>query len=249
MMNSAWPSLYWQLYDYYLRPTAAYYAARIANEPVQLIYDYGNNSVYAVNESRQDVLNLKAVIKILDVNSRTLRDKILTFNVSSNSTEKIFILDSIKETIFLDLKIIDPKGNRITGNFYWLSGKPDEFEWNKTTWAFTPMKSYTDYTALNHLHASAVAFSYKLEEKGSNMVIHTHISNPGSKIAFFVSMTLNDNSGKSISPLFWDDNYFSLLPGEKREISCTIAKSRLKGIKPEITLTGWNVQKQKHKID
>lgn len=86
---------------------------------------------------------------------------------------------------------------------------------------------------------------YKLEEKGSNMVIHTHISNPTDKIAFFVNLSLNNEKGESICPVFWDDNYISMLPGEKRDISCTLVKSILKETKPEILLTGWNVKQQK----
>lgn len=51
MLNSAWPSLYWQLYDYYKVPTAAYYSVKKSNCPKQLIYDYGKKVVVAVNES------------------------------------------------------------------------------------------------------------------------------------------------------------------------------------------------------
>ena len=39
MLNSAWPSMYWQLYDYYLIPTAGYYAVKKACSPIQLIYN------------------------------------------------------------------------------------------------------------------------------------------------------------------------------------------------------------------
>ncbi len=41
MLNSAWPDMFWQLYDWYLVPTGAYYAARNANQPLHVAYDYG----------------------------------------------------------------------------------------------------------------------------------------------------------------------------------------------------------------
>ena len=50
MLNSAWPSIYWQLYDYYGAPVAAYYGTKKACEPVQLIYNYKDSHVYLVNE-------------------------------------------------------------------------------------------------------------------------------------------------------------------------------------------------------
>src|SRR6185312_14626890 len=36
MLNSAWPSLHWSLYDYYLNPAGAYFGAKKANEPVHI---------------------------------------------------------------------------------------------------------------------------------------------------------------------------------------------------------------------
>ena len=51
MLNGARPGIYWQLYDYYKQPNAAYYGVKKANAPVQLIYDYHAMAVYAVNET------------------------------------------------------------------------------------------------------------------------------------------------------------------------------------------------------
>ena len=45
MLNSAWPSLYWQQYDWYGVPTAGYYGTKKACEPVQLIFDYATRKV------------------------------------------------------------------------------------------------------------------------------------------------------------------------------------------------------------
>ncbi len=51
MYNSAWPKLWWQLYDYYLMPNGAFYGARKACEPLHLIYNYGTREVVAVNNT------------------------------------------------------------------------------------------------------------------------------------------------------------------------------------------------------
>src|SRR5699024_3390770 len=53
MYNSSWPKLWWQLYDYYLMPTGAFYGARKANEPVHLSYNYGNHQVEIMNNTCQ----------------------------------------------------------------------------------------------------------------------------------------------------------------------------------------------------
>ena len=55
MLNSAWPSLYWQLYDWYLIPTSSFWSVRNGCSPQQLIYNYADNHIYAVNDEKQDM--------------------------------------------------------------------------------------------------------------------------------------------------------------------------------------------------
>ena len=51
MYNSAWPKLWWQLYDYYLMPNGAFYGARKACAPLHILYNYGTREVLAVNNT------------------------------------------------------------------------------------------------------------------------------------------------------------------------------------------------------
>jgi exo-1,4-beta-D-glucosaminidase len=245
MLNSAWPSTYWQLYDYYLLPTSAYYAARKANEPLQLIYDYHNNSVFAVNETMNEVKDLKASVRIFDLNSKLLFLKEVNFSVSSNRSEKVLGLDPITQAVFLDIRISDKSGKNLSHNFYWLSEKPDVFAWDKTTWAYTPQKDFADHTGLNQLPASQITASYKTVELNNQIELTTTLANKSDKIAFFLNLVLLDGKGNQVFPLFWDDNYISLLPGEKRNLKCSVPKNSLKGVKPELMLSGWNVASKK----
>jgi hypothetical protein len=64
MYNSAWPKLWWQLYDYFLMPTGAFYGARKACQPVHLIYDYETKEIIASNLSSEKTEKLKATIRI-----------------------------------------------------------------------------------------------------------------------------------------------------------------------------------------
>jgi len=68
------------------------------------------------------------------------------------------------------------------------------------------------------------------------------LENPGKALAFFVHLKVNrGEDGEEILPVIWQDNYFSLLPGEKCEISATYAAHQLQGAKPVVELNGWNV--------
>jgi exo-1,4-beta-D-glucosaminidase len=48
--------------------------------------------------------------------------------------------------------------------------------------------------------------------------------------------------GEEILPVLWEQNYISLLPGEKREITATYRASELGAAKPYVEVKGWNVE-------
>lgn len=243
MLNSAWPSLYWQLYDYYLLPTSAYYATRKANEPLQLMYDYYNNSVFAVNETTKGAENLTAAIRIFDIHSKLIFQKDVNFMINSNKSVKILSLDTITQPVFLDLRLSDNNGRQLARNFYWLSDKPDVFDWKKTSWAYTPMVGFADFSGLNSLPETEISASYSTKELEKDLVLTTTLENQSNKIAFFINLTLLGSKGSQVFPAFWDDNYISLLPGEKRELICTIPKKSRSTDKLQLQLSGWNVRK------
>ena len=56
MLNNAWPSLIWHLYDYYLQPAGGYFGAKKACEPLHVQYSYDNRGVDVVNSRYEDVL-------------------------------------------------------------------------------------------------------------------------------------------------------------------------------------------------
>jgi exo-1,4-beta-D-glucosaminidase len=46
-----------------------------------------------------------------------------------------------------------------------------------------------------------------------------------------------------VLPIFWGDNYFSLLPGEKRTVEMHLDASRVTEGKLLLKLDGWNLRK------
>jgi hypothetical protein len=47
--------------------------------------------------------------------------------------------------------------------------------------------------------------------------------------------------GEDLVPIFWDDNYFPLFPGEKREISAAYTAANLEGSDAVLEVDGYNV--------
>jgi exo-1,4-beta-D-glucosaminidase len=219
MFNSAWPTFYWQLFDYYLLPNGAFYGTKKAAAPLVPIYNYGDKKVYVNNDHLNAYKGLKLHTRVFDINSNLLFDKEQVVDMDANTAVevlKIPELDNLSTSYFLDLRLMDSHGELIENNFYWLSTVADVPDFEKTTWYWTPNKQHADFTALNNMPKAKVDFSFSIQEDLSYAV---ELHNPADKIAFFIELTLADKATKEpVVPVFWDDNYISLLPGERRTI-------------------------------
>jgi exo-1,4-beta-D-glucosaminidase len=246
MHNAAWPKLFWQFYDYFLMPTGAFYGARQACRPQTLIYNYGDNGIYLANQSLKDLPGLKAVISAYDIRSKLLFTKTISLDAAANASRKVFDLPKIKKltrTWFLDLQLQDNAGNSLSDNFYWLSTKPDVLDYTKNEWFYTPNKEWADLTALNGLPPAAVQAETSMADQGAEKEITVTLRNHGKQIAFFIELGVRgDKSGRTIVPVFWDDNYVSLLPGASKTIRATFAAADLGDEKPVFSYKGWNVK-------
>jgi exo-1,4-beta-D-glucosaminidase len=244
MLNSAWPSLYWQLYDYYLIPTAGYYGVKKANLPQQLIYNYKENAVYAVNEYIDKLLTGSATIQIYSFNSQLLYEKEIALNADANTSQKIDQLPSFSENVFLSLKLKNEKQTVFADNFYWLSADKDEFDWDKTQWVHTPTLKYANQKALNKIPATSVQAIIHQNNPGK---IIFKLKNESPAIAFFIQLLIKDDSGEILYPVEWSDNYISLLPKEERWVACSFEKQTVKNKKLSLSISGWNIEKQEIK--
>ncbi len=67
MLNNAWPSLIWHLYDYYLRPGGGYFGTKKACEPLHVQYSYDDRSVVVVNDLQTPFCGLKVSAQVFDL--------------------------------------------------------------------------------------------------------------------------------------------------------------------------------------
>jgi exo-1,4-beta-D-glucosaminidase len=246
MLNNAWPSMIWHLYDYYLRPGGGYFGAKRAMEALHPLYGYDDHSVWVVSSQYVDAKRLKLTTKIYNMDMSEKFSQEDSLDAPADSTAKIFTLPDVaglSPTYFLELHLQDSTGKLVGSNFYWLSTKPETLDWAKTTWWMTPTASFADYTAISQLPKVKVAQSSRTETKGEFSITHVTLSNPSKSIAFFVRLKVDKGSkGEEILPVVWEDNYISLLPGEKREITATYRTSEVGSAKPTVEVNGWNVE-------
>jgi exo-1,4-beta-D-glucosaminidase len=245
MLNNAWPGLIWHLYDYSLRPAGGYFGTKKALELVHVQFSYDDRGVVVVNSTQEPLKGLRIVAKTFDLNMKELFSREDTIDITADGVAKTFAIPEPAAeytTYFLYLRLYGSTGELVTRNFYWLSTKPDVLDFSKGEWYYTPLSSFADFKSLQDLPKATVKASIKTHEKGEQAGGHVIVENTGTGLAFLVRLRLlQQKTETEILPVFWEDNYFSLLPGEKREVTVNVRKSDAGDAKVVLAVDGYNV--------
>jgi exo-1,4-beta-D-glucosaminidase len=246
MLNNSWPSLIWHLYDYYLVAAGGYFGTKKACEPVHVQYSYDDNSVAIVNSTFQTLKGLKVSAKLYNLDAQEKASREATMDLGDDDVGKAFDLptpDGLTTTYFLRLELRDAREKLISENFYWLSRKVDTLNWAKRKdTVYTPQKDFADLTELNELPKAKVMVTKFLSKEGNDSVLTVVTENQGNSIAFMVHpRVMRGKGGEDVTPIFWSDNYFSLLPGEKKTVTARFDSSSVVSAGPALIVEGWNV--------
>ena len=108
---------------------------------------------------------------------------------------------------------------------------------------YTPQKEFGDFTGLNSLPTVKVAITRGLDFAARNPSFIVIAENKSSSVAFMVHLRLTrGKGGEDLTPIFWSDNYFSLLTGEKKTVTVRFDSALLHGLAPVLLIEGWNVE-------
>jgi exo-1,4-beta-D-glucosaminidase len=253
MLNNAWPSLIWHLYDYYLVPGGGYFGTKKAQEIVHVQYSYDDHSVAVVNGTYEALKELKVSAKLYNIDAKEVAAKDATLDVPADASVKALDLpkpESLSTTYFLKLQLRDAAGKLLSDNFYWLSTKPDTMNWAaRNDTAYTPQKDFGDLTGLNALTQVKLELKADHHSEAGKGTVRLKVKNTSTSVAFQVHARLTmGKGGDDLVPVFWDDNYLSLLPGEEKSISATFDSSDLNGKEPALEVAGYNVAPETVKI-
>jgi exo-1,4-beta-D-glucosaminidase len=247
MQNNAWPSVHWNLYDYYLKPGGGYFGSRKANEPVHIAYDYATRNVYVVNSTLTARTNLTANATIYNVPSlsQAYTTQVAASAPANASTQLLTIpaVTGLSATYFIRLQLRDSAGALVSNNLYWYSTSPDQLG-KQSTWYKTTVRSYANLTGLNALATNPnLTATPTRTVSGTQQTVQITLTNTApTNIAFFVRPEVTaGNGGTEVAPVSYTDNYVSLWPGESTTITATYQTSDLGGQAPYLRVRGYNV--------
>jgi len=244
MLNNAWPSLIWHLYDYYLVPSGAYFGTQKACEPLHVQDSYDDNAVAIVNGDARSYSGLTVKATIYDIDAKEKATQDATLDVPADSSVRALQLpkpEAISSTYFLKLELKNA-GKLVSDNFYWLSTKPDVVDFaNKQDTVYTPQSAYADLSGLNNLKPVTLGVHTTQLREGKDQIVRAFVQNPSTSLAFMVHLRIaKGKGGEDVVPIFWENDYFSLLPGEKREVSARFSAAKA-GLGLVLNVDGWNV--------
>jgi len=245
--DAAWPaSPTWQYVDWHLIAGGAYYGAKKACEPLHIQYSYDDRSVWVVNSHSSSFAGLRAAARVLDFDLKERFSRIVSIDVAADGKSRAFVVDwptDMTRTFYVFLELTDTAGKLISTNRYWLSTAPDTpgTPTGRDQVFRANHKSLADFTALERLGKTTVAVSAEFQRHGVETAGNIRVRNTGKALAFLVNLgVLKGAGGEEASPAYWDDNYFSLLPGEERTLSVRLPAAELAGQTPVLRTEWWN---------
>ena len=221
MSHPAWPSMVWQTYDYYFEPTGAYFGCKKACEPLHIQLNGLTREVEVVNYHAGDRTGLTAKVSVLDMDGKSLDGFTGQLDLPEDSTAvvgKLPVPEDVTPVYYVRLELSDAAGNPLSANFY-VQGKEEG-----------------NLQALNSLGKASVKASFT-----GNGPWKVTLTNGGDIPALMLRLKLvSKSTGEMVLPVLYSDNYFSLMPGETREISIEAAPDDLCG-KAGLEISGFNL--------
>jgi exo-1,4-beta-D-glucosaminidase len=244
MLNNAWPSMIWHLYDYYLDAEAGYFATKKACEPLHIQYTYDDGSIVVVNSTYEPVAGLHASVHVHNLAWKELFTSETTLNVTADSVQRAFLIPENLYTgadriFFIDLTLSDASGHILSRNFYWVPYTLTTFDFPKTDYTHTPATRHEDLTALANLPPAKVVARAEIENTSRGRELRVYLDNKSTALAFQLRAAVRTSSGGLIAPVFWSDNWIELVPEESRMLTALLPDDAADD--SIVQIDGWNI--------
>lgn len=228
-LNAAFPSVIWQIYDWYLNPNAGYYFMQNALEPVHIQFNPVTQKVVVVNRTYKSCPDLTVEAYVYGLDSKLIGQENAAVSLDSTDVkESVSLAGTLSKTTdvrFVMLKLKDRTGKIVSRNTYWLAANDD-------------------YAAMRSMPEAEVKTEIlSVRQSTTDKTWTLKFTNHSGRLAFFLNPQVLDG-GEEVRPSIWSAGYFSLTPGESITVTVSVPKASLKALEQQIQLSGWNLEKK-----
>lgn len=228
MSQSAWPSMVWQTYDYYYDTNAGYFGIKTANQPINAIYNPVTNQVVLSNATPNDEKGLVTTLKVYDDSGKLIHESSETKDIGSDKTINLMKAPTIAGATaiqYIRTTVEDAQGHLLASNFTWTNRSKER-----------------DYKAMMNLDKVTLkSTKATLTQEGTVCRYSVTLTNDSDIPALMIRLKTMNDKGERVLPVYYDDNYISLMPGDSQTISFEFDRKYLNGGKPAMSIEGWNI--------
>ena len=233
MSHPAWPSMVWQTYDYYLNPTGGYFGSKKACEPIHIQWNPVRDDIEVVNYYAGDFAGLTATAQLISQDGKVAWEKQATFDIHNDETVALIPLEepaALSSTYFIKLTL--KQGEKLLSDNFYVRGK-----------------EAGNYQSLLDLPYIGLSNDIKVVREGDEWVLDGTVKNESNTPALMIRLAVKGNkTACMMAPVIYNENYFSLMPGESKRIHITLNHADTQGEKPILEITGFNVTNDKAKM-
>jgi len=204
--QNPWTSLRGQFYDVFLDQNGGFYGYLHGAKPLHVQMNLNDTSICVVNQTLTDTNNLTVVARVIDLQGNQIDEQQWSVKVATNSISATQKLNTSKKPdgfYFVQLMLKNEDDKIIDENLYWLTNQPSDFQ------------------ELEMLKAPDLHIQVEKNNVKRQIIL---IENTGQETAFFTRMKVtNSDSGEILLPVFFEDNYITLFPDEKKKIEVDLS--------------------------
>ena len=227
MSHPAWPSMTWQTYDWFFDVNASYFGCKKGSEPLHVQWNPAEDVIEVVNYNAKDQFGLTAKAVIMNMDGSIIWEKQCDLDSYEDSTIKCLALefpDEVSDVHFIKLYLT--RGDEVLSDNFYVNGK-----------------EYGNHIALKNIAKADVRSKVSVRKENDGQWRGTvTLENSSSVPAVMIRLNVvGKKDGEQILPMFYGDNYFSLMPGEKKTVTLRWYEADTRGNKPEVKITGYNI--------
>jgi len=237
MLDNAWPSLHWNLFDWYLEPNGSTFGAMEANRPLHVLYGYDDRSVSVTNDTTHASGSITVHADVFDTSGRHVWSASTETSVPQDGVRTVLRLpaaSALPDLYFLRLEL-ESGGLPLDRNTYWLARTMDTSDFAHSQWYVTPTSTYVDMRALQDLSVAQPQIGSCTDGRGEGRV---DVRNRTDHVVFFLRLRLTTADGANV-PTRWGAGDVTLMPGESRAVGFHIDPATpIDGLR--LSASGWN---------
>lgn len=227
MTQPAWPSTMWQILSHDYDTHGSFFGVMHGAEAVHVQMNLPDHKVMVINNPDRALNGATVSFVAYGVDGAQVGAGSAPVSVAAVRTSEaldlgLHALVARHGVIIVKLMLKDGGGQVLSQNVYWPSATPEAQQ------------------GLNQLASVALGVKVSHHHEGSNQKLNITLTNNAAVPVLSSKLTLTTGAGERVLPVYYSDNYVSLMPGESRTLTASFrAPGALK-----LALRGWNVTAQ-----